>query len=107
MYAVCAVFTSCNGGNGCNADKTQVKPLVYTISIEMGEITKDSASSVVRLFEERDSVDICISSLVNGLMWDEKGSPTKTTQMEILHAKEKDSKIFKDVKFVTNEKAEN
>jgi len=101
LLAVNATFTS------CNEEKTKVKPLVYTISIEMGEITKDSASSVIRLYEERDSGDVCISSWVNGLMWDEKGSPTKITLIEILHEKEKDSIIVKDDKFFTNDNAEN
>ena len=95
-----AFFTS------CDEEKTKEKPLVYTIRIEMGDITKNSASSTVRLFEECDSGNICISSWVNGLMWDDKGSPTKITQMEILHEKGKDSIIFKDVKFFTNEKIE-
>ena len=54
LFALSASFTACKE----EKTKTKVKQLIYTISIEMGEIRKDSASSAVRLYEERDSGDV-------------------------------------------------
>ena len=50
--------------------------MYFTINTEVGAITKNSASCVVRLVAERGSEDVYKKSHFVSLMWNDKGYPT-------------------------------
>jgi len=72
------MLTSCE-----KQEEEKEENLYFTISIEVGAITKNSASCVVRLFAERGSENIYNQCWFLGLMWDDKGYPTHDTNGHI------------------------